>query len=203
MQITNTTYAALSMKNGDSYGKKFGSPNGANGNPDGTNGEDWFRLLIIGKDAQSTVTDTVVFYLADYRFADSTQDYIVDSWETVDLSSLGEIQFLEFELESSDKNSMGILTPAYFALDNITYGTASVNALSLIDQEVYPNPTTGKFTVKSESGQIAVYSLTGELILTQTTNGIQEIDLSAVQSGTYLIQTSTSKGIARTRINKI
>lgn len=203
MQLTNTTYAALSMLNGDAFAKKFGSVNNAQGNPDGTNGEDWFRLLIIGKDAQSAVTDTVIFYLADYRFADNTQDYIVDSWETVNLSSLGEIRFLEFALESTNTNSLGMLTPAYFALDNITYGTASVNTLSLIGQEVYPNPTNGKFTVKSESGEIAVYSLTGELILNQSTNGIQEIDLSAVQSGTYLIETSTSKGIARTRINKI
>lgn len=203
IQLTNTTYAALSMRDGDTFGKQFGSPNNAQGNPDGTNGEDWFRLLIIGKDAQSNVTDTVIFYLADYRFADSTQDYIVDTWEVVDLASLGEVQFLEFELESSDHNAQGILTPAYFALDNITYGLASVSELSLAKQTVYPNPGTGKFTVKSASGQIHVYALSGELVLSQATNGIQEIDLSTIQSGTYIIETSTSEGIVRTRISKI
>lgn len=203
MQITNTTYAALSMLNGDSFGKVFGSPNGADGNPDGTNGEDWFRLLIIGKDAQSNTTDTVIFYLADYRFANNMQDYIVNTWETVDLTPLGEIQFLEFELQSSDEGSFGINTPAYFALDNISYGTASLNKLTNATQEVYPNPTTGKLTVKSESGQITVYALSGEIVLTQTTNGIQEIDLNKVQAGTYIIETSTSEGIARTRISKI
>ena len=191
------------MRDGDSFGKQFGSVNNAQGNPDGTNGEDWFRLLIIGKDAQSTVTDTVIFYLADYRFANNTEDYIVNTWETVDLSALGEVQFLEFELESSDHNAQGILTPAYFALDNLVYGTAGINTLNLVSQEVYPNPTTGKFTVKSPGGQINVYALSGELILSQTTNGIQEVDLSAIQSGTYLIETSTSEGIARTRISKI
>ncbi|WP_343632249.1 DUF4465 domain-containing protein [Fluviicola sp.] len=203
IQLTNTTYAAISMRDGDAFGKVFGSPNNAQGNPDGTNGEDWFRLLIIGKDAQSNTTDTVVFYLADYRFATNAQDYIVNTWQTVDLTSLGEVQFLEFELESSDVGSWGINTPAYFALDNITYGTASLNKLSLASQEVYPNPSTGKFTVKSANGQINVYALSGELILSQQTNGIQEIDLSAVQAGTYLIETSTSEGIARTRISKI
>lgn len=203
IQLTNTTYAAISMRDGDMFGKQFGDSTNAQGNPDGTNGEDWFRLLIIGKDAQSAVTDTVVFYLADYRFANNTQDYIVNTWQTVDLSALGEVRFLEFELESSDKNAQGILTPAYFALDNIVYGTASLNQLSLVNQEVYPNPSTGKFTVKSGSGKINVYALSGELVLSQTTNGIQEIDLSTVQSGTYLIETSTSEGIARTRISKI
>jgi len=203
IQLTNTTYAALSMRDGDMFGKQFGSPNNAQGNPDGTNGEDWFRLLIIGKDAQSNITDTVIFYLADYRFADSTQDYIVDTWETVDLTPLGEVQFLEFALESSDYNAQGILTPAYFALDNITYGLASVNELNLAKQAVYPNPSTGKFTVQSANGQINVYAVSGELVLSQTTNGIQEIDLSAVQSGTYIIETTSSEGIARTRISKI
>ncbi|WP_343747822.1 DUF4465 domain-containing protein [Fluviicola sp.] len=201
--ITNTTYAALSMLNGDSFGKQFGSPNNAQGNPDGTNGADWFRLLIIGKDAQSNVTDTVIFYLADYRFANSSEDYIVDSWETVDLTPLGEIQFLEFALESSDVSSFGINTPAYFALDNLKYGTASVNSLNLASQEIYPNPTNGNLTVQSEAGTIKVYSLTGELILEQTTNGTQQIDLSRAHAGTYLIETSSSKGIARTRISKI
>lgn len=203
IQLTNTTFAALSMLNGDSFGKTFGSPNGADGNPDGTNGEDWFRLLIIGKDAQSNTTDTVIFYLADYRFANNMQDYIVNTWQFVNLTPLGEIQFLEFELQSSDEGGFGINTPAYFALDNITYGTASINKLSVANPEVYPNPSTGKFTVKSAIGQINVYALSGELILTQTTNGIQEIDLNTVQSGTYIIETSTSEGIARTYISKI
>ena len=203
IQLTNTTYAALSMKDGDSFGKVFGSPNDAQGNPDGTNGEDWFRLLIIGKDAQSTTTDTVIFYLADYRFANNTQDYIVNTWQTVDLTSLGEVQFLEFELESSDHNAQGILTPAYFALDNITYGTASVNKLSLAKQEVYPNPATGKCTVKSGKGEISLYALTGELVFSQTTNGTQEIDLSNLQAGTYIVETLSSEGVARTRISKI
>ena len=203
VQLTNTTYAALSMRDGDMFGKQFGDSTNAQGNQDGTNGEDWFRLLIIGKDAQSAVTDTVIFYLADYRFANNTQDYIVNTWQTVDLSPLGEVQFLEFELESSDHNAQGILTPAYFALDNIVYGTASLNELSVVNQEVYPNPGTGKFMVKSGSGRIAVYSLSGELILSQTTNGIQEVDLSGIQSGTYMIETLTSEGVARTRISKI
>jgi hypothetical protein len=203
IQLTNTTYSALSMLNGDSFGKVFGSVNNAQGNPDGTNGEDWFRLLIIGKDAQSISTDTVIFYLADYRFSNNSQDYIVNTWQTVDLSSLGEIQFLEFELQSSDEGGFGINTPAYFALDNITYGTASLNELSLLNQEVYPNPTSGKLTLKSANGTIKVFASSGEVVLEKTTDGIQEIDLSNMQSGIYFIETSSTKGVSRTRVSKI
>ncbi|AEA42026.1 DUF4465 domain-containing protein [Fluviicola taffensis] len=203
IQLTNTTFAGLVMLNGNQFSKVFGSINGPDGNPDGTNGEDWFRLLIIGKDAQSAVTDTVIFYLADYRFANNTQDYIVNTWETVDLTPLGEVQFLEFELQSSDEGGFGINTPAYFALDNLVYGTASVKELSLLNQEVYPNPTTGKLTVKSATGTIKVFASSGELVLEKTTNGIQEIDLNNMKSGIYFVETSSSNGIARTRISKI
>lgn len=203
IKITNTTYAALSMLNGDAYGKQFGSPNSAAGAPDGTNGADWFRLYIIGKDAQSNTTDTVTFYLADYRFANNTQDYIVNTWQTVDLTPLGEVKFLEFELASSDVGQFGMNTPAYFAFDNLTYGTASINELSVSTQEIYPNPTTGLLTVQSEAGQIKVFSLTGELILEQTTNGTQEMNLNHVNAGTYFVETTSAKGTARTRISKI
>lgn len=203
IKITNTTYAALSMLNGDAYGKQFGSPNNAAGDPDGTNGADWFRLYIIGKDAQSNTTDTVEFYLADYRFANNTQDYIINTWETVDLSPLGEVQFLEFELASSDVGQFGMNTPAYFAFDNLTYETASIKELSVSTQEIYPNPTTGNLTIQSEAGHIRVFSVAGELILEQTTNGTQEINLNHVNAGTYFVETIGSKGIARTRISKI
>lgn len=203
IKITNTTYAGLSMLNGDLYGKQFGSPNSAQGTPDGTNGADWFRLYIIGKDAQSNTTDTVTFYLADFRFANNTQDYIVKTWETVDLTPLGEVQFLEFELASSDVGQFGMNTPAYFAFDNLTYGTASIKELSSSTQEIYPNPTTGLLTIQSEAGQIKVFSVAGELILEQTTNGIQEINLNHVNAGTYFVETTSSKGTARTRISKI
>src|SRR5690606_10464010 len=47
MQVTNTTYTALTMRDGDAYSKQFGSINGPDGQPDGTNGEDWFLLEII------------------------------------------------------------------------------------------------------------------------------------------------------------
>jgi hypothetical protein len=60
----------------------------------------------------------VEFYLADFRFADNSQDYILDSWGFVDLSALGTVDFLEFDLSSSDNGAFGMNTPGYFALDN-------------------------------------------------------------------------------------
>jgi Domain of unknown function (DUF4465)/PEP-CTERM motif len=114
--FTNTTYAALSMLNGDSFAKKFGGTSG--------NDPDSFKLTIIGKNAAEQTTGTVDFYLADYRFANNSLDYIVNTWTFVDLSSLGAVTHLEFVLASTDTGDFGINTPGYFAMDNLT--TAAV-----------------------------------------------------------------------------
>lgn len=112
--ITNTTYAYLSMKNGDQFAKKFGGEDGTD--------PDWFKLTVYGLDSSyERMSDNFVeFYLADYRFDDPSQDYIVDEWTWVDLSSLGSVYGLEFDLSSSDVGPYGMNTPAYFAMDNLT-----------------------------------------------------------------------------------
>ena len=107
--ITNNNYTYYSMLNGDLFAKKFGGVDG--------NDEDWFLLTIEGVDGQGNPTGTVEFYLADYRFADNTQDYIVPGWTWVDLSGLGTVKKVTFSLSSSDVGDWGMNTPAYFAVD--------------------------------------------------------------------------------------
>jgi hypothetical protein len=109
----NTTYVCLSMKDGYYSAKKFGGSSG--------NDPDWFLLTITGKNALGAETGTVEFYLADYRFEDNSKDYIVESWEYVDLSSLGTVKNLEFNLSSSDVGDFGMNTPTYFAMDDLNY----------------------------------------------------------------------------------
>lgn len=112
MSVTNISYTIDSMSNGDNYAKKFG---GATGND-----ADWFMLTITGSLNGVASANPVEFYLADFRFADNGQDYLVMDWEFVDLSALGTVDSLSFSLSSSDTHPIyGINTPAYFALDNI------------------------------------------------------------------------------------
>ncbi|MCW3127086.1 MAG: hypothetical protein JWO03_2744 [Bacteroidetes bacterium] len=108
--VTNSTYAYLSMKNGDQFAKKFGGPTGTD--------PDWFKLTVRGWYNGTQIANSVDFYLADFRSSDSTQDYILDSWKFVDLQSLGNVDSLFFDLNSSDVGGFGMNTPAYFALDN-------------------------------------------------------------------------------------
>jgi len=123
LYATNNNYAHYSMLNGDAFAKKFGGPSG--------NDADWFLLTITGKDASGDVTETVDFYLADYRFADNSQDCIINAWEYVDLTSLGMVKSLEFSLSSSDVGPWGMNTPAYFALDTIVPEPATMVLLAL------------------------------------------------------------------------
>jgi hypothetical protein len=108
----NTVYG-LYVTNGDTYSKKFGGKSGDD--------KDWFKLTITGKGAEGNPTGTVDFYLADYRFDDNSKDYIVDSWEYIDLAKLGKVKTLEFNLSSSDSGMFGMNTPAYFAMDTVIF----------------------------------------------------------------------------------
>jgi hypothetical protein len=116
LMVTNTTYAGLSMLLGDAFSKKFGGADGTD--------PDWFLLTIEGFNSATESVGTVEFYLADYRFADSADDYIVDDWRVVDLSSLEGAVTLAFSLDSTDVGVFGMNTPAYFALDNVVLSDA-------------------------------------------------------------------------------
>ncbi len=110
-EFTNTTYAALSMRNGDSFAKQFGGASGTD--------PDFFRLLVEGIDDLGASTGFVELMLADYRFADDSLDFILDRWTFLDLTALGSVRELRFAFESSDVGGFGINTPTYFAIDNL------------------------------------------------------------------------------------
>lgn len=57
--------------------------------------------------------------LADFRFDNAADDYVVTDWRWLDLSGLGAVSSLQFALTSSDVGPFGINTPAYFAMDGL------------------------------------------------------------------------------------
>jgi len=109
--VTNNMWAYNAILEGDGLTPTpFG---GASGND-----PDYFRIFAVGKTIEDQNTDTLYFYLADYRFADNNQDYIVEEWEWFDLASLGVIKSVRFGLQSTKSNNWGMTTPAYFCLDD-------------------------------------------------------------------------------------
>ncbi|MCA9126258.1 MAG: DUF4465 domain-containing protein [Planctomycetales bacterium] len=116
VEITNTTYARFSLENGDAFAKKFG----------GTTGDDpdFFRVSFTGYDSingNGNPTTTVEVALADFTFADNTQDYIVTNWTSVDISSLAGSRSIGISFSSSDVGVFGVNTPTYVAIDNLSF----------------------------------------------------------------------------------
>lgn len=108
--VTNSTWTALSMKYGDAFSKKFGGEDGSD--------PDWLKLTITGTDTDWN-TSTVEYYLADFTHADPAKDHVIETWQWVDLTSLGKVRQLQFTMSSTDNGDWGMNTPAYFCIDNL------------------------------------------------------------------------------------
>ena len=103
--FTNSTYAYLSMLNGDLFSKKFEVG-------------DWFELTIAGIDAAGEPVAEVSYRLADFT---DGREYLAENWTEVDLRPLKGVTKLVFKLESTDVSDWGMNTPAYFCMDNLKF----------------------------------------------------------------------------------
>lgn len=182
--ISNSTYAYLSMLNGDSYSKKFGGLTGSD--------PDWFRLKITGFN-NGFLIDSTDYYLADFRDSVGVNDYILKSWDWVDLSALGSVDSLVFELSSSDNGLYGMNTPAYFCIDNfITSDGVGMSEVENIEIQMFPNPAQEYLNLISDNifKPISIVDYSGKIVLSingdsQTTN---KIDVSSLQVGIYFLK---------------
>lgn len=181
MYVSNSSYAALAMRDGDSFAKKFGGETG--------NDPDYFYISI-KKWLNGTLSpDSLNFYLADYRFTDNSDDYILKDWTWLELKSLGEVDSLRIEFFSSDTGSFGINTPTYLCVDDITVRLP----LSESDQAVnsnnmlYPNPANDRLFVKGyHSGEYQILGLDGRTIKSGIYQG-DHIDVSWLDKGSYIL----------------
>jgi len=106
-QIANTAYAGLTMLNGDVY--NFSSPLGAGG---------WFLITADGS-LGGVPTGSAEYYLADLRGA--SPPGVLLTWDWFDLIALGTVDTVTFSFTGSDTGPFGLNTPAYFAMDNLTF----------------------------------------------------------------------------------
>jgi Domain of unknown function (DUF4465)/Secretion system C-terminal sorting domain len=210
VKVTNTTYAYKSMLNGDMFGKPFGADTSATGAIDNTNGEDWFLLTIyaLGSDSLNT-GDSINFYLADYTFANDSLDYLIDSWQTIDLIPLysgTEIYGLDFVLTSSDTaGGFGMNTPSYFALDDLEIVfPLGIDEIETPQIAAYPNPTNGELIIETNPGSILeLYDLNGNLVLNATSTSSQfSWNLADLTVGIYYLVSIFEGEILQTKIIK-
>jgi hypothetical protein len=111
----STTYGAKYVKvaihpwpyYGILYGDGFTTPFTSGGQ---------FALKVYGVNSSNQFVGPVIYY-----FVNSTSwvTYINSNWTSVDISSLGNVKYLMFQMSSSDSGSYGMNTAAYFCLNNI------------------------------------------------------------------------------------
>lgn len=197
---TNLVYAYKEMST-EGFSKKMGGiPNVE---------EDWFKMTIKGYSAGSLKADSVDFYLADFRDADSTKDYIVHSWEWVNLLPLGEVDSLQISLSSTDTaGGFGMNNPAFFAMDNFeTFEISSVkNVAQQYVAKVYPNPATDKLFIECNDKSISsviVTNVSGSVVgQYNVTDKVTLINTASFVPGIYMVQVKGDNGVASVRFVK-
>lgn len=110
LQLVNTTYTALTMRDGDVHNFSAGAYGPG----------DFLSVTFSGHsaaDGTGAQTGSVSFMLADFQNGNQT---IVTSWTPLDLAALGDARSISVDFASSDVGDFGINTPTYVAIDNLT-----------------------------------------------------------------------------------
>ena len=174
MYVNNTTYLLNCLVNGNDLTAKIG--------PD-----DWVKLIAIGYNAAGTKTGQVSIYLCN------GPDNIVMDWTKWDLSSLGKVNSVMFNVTGSSDNGYGFSQPAYFAYDDVAVRFEKAGA---------DVPATGVTLDKTElsltEGESATLTATVEpenatdkaIVWTSSDNAVATVEngvVTAVKAGTATI----------------
>lgn len=183
-KISNSTYTYNSMRDGDAFAKKFGGPSG--------NDPDWFKVTIKAF-FQGNFKDSTDFYLADFRFTDNSQDYIVNDWRTTSVITMSTFDSVYFELNSSDVGAWGMNTPSFFCMDYVELALiVNINEITQNNFSLYPNPASIVLTIRSEEviEAIKVLDINGRTIKNNSTINAQQhqLNVADLKAGVYFIQ---------------
>ena len=181
MYVTNAPWSYYSCLNGDAFTRKFKEG-------------DYFKLIAVGYAADSiTITGTAEFYLADYRSVNPTQWKLHNTWQWMDLTSLGEVSFIRFNMESTDVGDWGINTPTLFCMDKLTVekiNTSSTDGYTTALSKAYRSGN--KLYNLPEGEQIKIYRMNGTLYYEGKINSA-EMELPAGEL--LIIKLQSSEGI--------
>ena len=174
MYVTNTTYALNCYIDGNGLTAKIG--------PD-----DWVKLVATGYDTKGAKTGETVIYLCN------GPDNIVMDWTKWDLSGLGKVAKVTFNVTGSSDNGYGFSQPAYFAYDDVAVRFEKAGA---------DIPATGVTLDKTElsltEGESATLTATVEpenatdkaIVWTSSDNAVATVEngvVTAVKAGTAII----------------
>ena len=201
---SNSSYAYNTILKGNFGARKFGDTTGTHsGMPQGSQ-PDWFKITINKWLGGIKSTDSIDFYLADYRFSNNAQDYIIKDWTWVDLTSLGNVDSLSFHLSSTDNSVMfGMNTPAFFCMDNFTTKDVATGINEIVENKisVYPNPATTELRIMNyELGlnAVEIINALGQVCISIVNPKSSIVNIENLNSGIYFFKTIDNSGFERT-----
>ena len=174
MYVNTTTYLLNCLVNGNDLTANIG--------PD-----DWVKLIAIGYNAAGTKTGTTEIFLCN------GPDNIIMDWTKWDLSGLGKVAKVTFNVTGSSDNGYGFSQPAYFAYDDVAVRFEKAGA---------DVPATGvtldKTTLSLTEGESATLTATVEpenatdkaIVWTSSDNAVATVEngvVTAVKAGTATI----------------
>lgn len=133
MYVTNSTYALNCYVNGNSLTANIG--------PD-----DWVKIVATGYNGDEKTSTAEIFLC-------NGPDNIIMDWTKFDLSTLGEVTKITFNITGSSDNGYGFSQPAYFAYDDVAVRFPKSSATGI-----------GEITGKANAVPGAIYDLQGRRV---------------------------------------
>lgn len=154
----------------------------------------WFKIVAKGyKENVETATSEV--YLRD-NSEGGIGNY--KDWRYLDLSALGEVDKIQFLVESNDVTAY---IPFYMCLDNLTYKDNKTSSIASVDKDnntiinIYPNPTTDFVNITtSQISTIRIMDMRARVVYKRE-NVKGNIQVNNLQPGTYVVSVVSNKGI--------
>lgn len=129
----------------------------------------------------------------DLRYTNSSAETVADNyWCTPDSAATTLVIY-----DGYDNINYGLIN--FMPLDTLNcYSLTGINnpTPSNVNINIYPNPTTGLFTVQGATAEIQVYDLFGRLLLTTHD---KVIDLGSSAPGIYFIRAQSEEGAVSTQ----
>lgn len=107
-----------------------------------------------------------------------------------------------------NNHEVGVYSNTIYLKPSIVLGQDETDKRAAIS--LFPNPSTGNFTIEfkaiqAQKANLTVVDLTGKVILTQSLSDLnngsrQNIELSGVASGVYIVKVQTEKGVYQQKI---
>lgn len=111
----------------------------------------------------------------------------------------------EVSANSSDAFGLFVALPAGGALVPLTESTVSVSENPIAGLSIYPNPSNSVINVEYADNtdlQFNIYSVEGRLVKTGNLSGYGQIDIQALNAGSYVIQLSNENGLSTVNLIK-